>query len=71
MNQWEYFTATLEDGWVKWDDRTGHEKPVILSGALRLFGSQGYELITTIRDDRAFGRKAIYTLIFKRPFAQR
>ena len=65
MIRWDYLTAKFDGDMVSWDDG-GETRKLTLESGLRLFGSQGWELVT-IMDRHAFGLTARQTLIFKRP----
>ena len=67
MTRWNYQTFVVEDGMVNWDDGSGHEQTFALASALRLLGSQGYELCALIPEGRKMGHKSAHTLVFKRP----
>ena len=64
---WAYKVIVVEDGMAAWDDGSGHDKALALNSALRLLGSQGFELAGILEDSRKLGHKLSHTFIFKRP----
>ena len=66
MIRWDYQIATEENGMFNWEDGSGNDRSLALGSGLRLLGSQGFELVTTI-ERRQMGKHTTHTLIFKRP----
>ena len=66
MRLWSYKTLSVENGMAELDEGNGDPGQIALASALRLYGAQGYELVTVVPDGSKISHKPRHLFIFKR-----